>query len=97
MRGSPPARPKLSVSTVYPVELPKLKFYTERAIHQDAPSDPRCPLRQIPVTFVRYLRNKQKRRYASHTEPALTHIHKSMLITNFLEREGEEGRAEKED
>jgi hypothetical protein len=88
MRGSPPAHPKLSISTVYPIELPKLKFYTERAIHGD-PADPCTPHRQVPVTFVRYLRSKQKRRYASRTEPALPldSIHESMLITNWVERE----------
>lgn len=93
MRGSPPARPKLSVSTVYPVELPKLKFYTERAIHEE----PRDPLRQAPVTFIRYTRNKHRRRYGSSTEPALplASVHESMLITNCLEREcGEQGERE---
>jgi hypothetical protein len=86
--SSPTSRPKLSITTVYPLELPKLKFYTERAIHEDPSIDPRNPLKQIPVTFIRYLRNKQKRRYSSRTQPAIEPVsNDSMLITNSLDRD----------
>lgn len=83
--------PKLSLSTVYPIELPRLKFYSQRPIHEEAPSDPRSPLRQVPVTFVRYMQNKHKRRYQnSRTEPALPlAMHESLLITNCMEKEAD--------
>jgi hypothetical protein len=87
-------RAKLSVSTVYPVGLPKLKFYTERAIHEELPPDPRSPVRQTPITFVRYMRSKYKRRFASQTEPALplSTMHESIMITNCLDREERQGQ-----
>jgi len=85
--------PKLSVSTVYPVGLPKLKFYSERAIHDELPHDPRSPVRHAPITFVRYMRNKHRRRFTSQTEPSLPlgTMHESIMITNCLDREDRHG------
>jgi hypothetical protein len=83
-------RPKLSIATIYPIELPKIKFYTERAIHQD-PDESKKNSKQIPVTFIRYLKNKEKKRYSSLNEgrevpsKEKTH-HESMYITNSLEK-----------